>query len=1189
MSIFDEDFAPVTEQKKEDTLVPSQTITQQMSTLGTTRSSIDNGGIFDAFSDDNYEESDFDAARTRNATQANPALFNAAKRFLNDRLGITDINDDDVMDEFVEHFRKFNVNEMTAAGDFNYVSGLAADATGKTDLDAKRRDLAKQRLADYRLLYTSFQDLPSFHGGNWETFGDYAEGILTAPSTYVGMLLPGVGKAGGVAATQAAKAATQGVLMSALSKVAPSNILKIAAANPIKTAVGVEAVAGSLQDVAAQKTELEADLRDDYNIGRTALTGAVSGVLPAAVGLYGLKGGIKAVAERNTGDLLGDAEKAIIKRNEKAEEAADKVLKENDVIAKDLSSILSSLDAKKAKKGKKVDEKKPLDPQQVAEGKEQFQELSEEAGITPDFILSFDESRNKRIFGAVVELVKDGKIKVDLSDPNKRVTEYVSDAVRKLAKDDPEEAQKIFQGLTEKYNLTGDDFANLFMADISDAARKLAGAGAASRVFTRLNGVAGEDIFNLNTQTKELILKATDDIKKGDTRSALNMLGVADKNQTKKSGVGLLEHLRRADELRRSAMTSQTATTIRNTASGVARVGIDAVTKAFDRGIARSVHGLTGGQYGFKTGFTDTPNEDIFAVAVGLMNRKETDAVEEMFKRGFAQKSAQLFREMQDVIDSAVPESARTSKLRALGRELNALNTASDNMFKRAAFVGNLKRGLNEMYSKGIREGRDIKQEDFNLRNIVRDGRFTEVFNTKQGKDIMDRAIEESLYFTYQRTPDNPTAKAMINLAHSAPFLTTSLVPFPRFIANALRFTYEYSPLYLLQGTFKSLVKDENNYEEVSKALVGTAGLYGAMAFRDSEYAGEKWYEGRLPDGSTFDMRPFFPAAPYLWVADMMKRRRDGDPIIGETSFFTEGLQALSGTQFRAGFGIYAIDKAVEDMANAKDTPEALLRIGTNMVANIVNTYSIPITAGQDLYNTFLAEDEERLVRENRVTDLPSLFLNRALSRVPMNYRLEKFLAESIGTTAPEIYQSPTRAGVLRRTTPLTRQFSGILKNERRNWFEKEAEKLKITNKIIARKTGIPEADVIMNQHFGEYIEDYVTPVLKNSKDYDKMTPLEKRNMMVNVIGRYKQDIEGLIRRKMKLQKDTLKSKYGFNPLDAVDFTKYSKFARDKAFTRYHEVNGKPESSTDYNYEELSYYAKYYEEVGKLSKKEMYD
>ena len=753
MSIFD-NIAPVIDEPKTTPLSTTPTVDEQMSSL-TKRSSIDDGGIFDAYSDENYEENDFDVARTRNSIEANPALRNAAKRFVKDRLGIEDSNEEDAIEQFVEHFRKFNVNEMTAAGDFNYVSGLAADATGKTDLDQKRRDIAKQRLADYRLLYTSFQDLPSFHGGGWETFGDYAEGIMTAPSTYVGLLLPGAGKAGGVAATQAAKAATQSVLMSALSKVAPTNILRIAASNPIKTAVAVEGIAGSLQDVAAQKTELEADLRDDYDIGRTLLTGAVSSALPAAVGLYGLKGGVKKVAERNTGDLLGDAEKSIIARNEKAEEVADKILKENDVIAKNLSSVLSSLDAKKAKKGKQIDPKKPLDPEQVQAGKEKFEELSEEAGITPDFILSFDESRNKRIFGAVVQLVKDGKIDIDLSDPNKRVTEYVAEAVRKLAKDNPEETEKLFKDLTDKYNLTGDDFANLFMADISDAARKLSGAGAASKIFSRLNGVAGDDIFSLSTQTKELIFKATEDVKKGDNRSALDMLGIADKEQAKKSGVNLMEGLRKADELRRSAMTSQTATTIRNTASGVSRVGIDLVTKGLDRGIARSIYGLTNGKFGYKTGFTDTPNEDIFAVAVGMINTKETLAIEEMFKRGFAQKSAQLFREMQDVIDSAIPDSARTSKLRALGRQLNALNTASDNVFKRAAFVGNLKRGLNEQYAKGIRDGKTLNKDDFNLRNIVRDGKFNDVFNTKQGKEVLNKAIDEALYFTYQRTPDN--------------------------------------------------------------------------------------------------------------------------------------------------------------------------------------------------------------------------------------------------------------------------------------------------------------------------------------------------------------------------------------------------------------------------------------------------
>ena len=1200
-----------------DRMSSDSVLEEQETVLETTPSAIPTApksSLFDRMQTENVVEPEAVTIKNRENIEKNTAVRSAAQRFVRDRLGLEDMTDEDAIDEFIEHFRKFNVNEMTAAGDFNYVSGIAADATGETNLDSKRREKAKQQLADYQLLYTSFQDLPSFHGGGWETFADYAEGILKAPSTYIGLVLPGAGKAGGLAANTAAKAATQSALMTALKTVAPSNVIKQAAARPITTAVAVEGLAATAQDVAAQKTEIEASLRDEYN-PLQGVTAVGAAALPAAVGMYGLKGLVRKGVERNTGDLLGDAEKAIIARNEKAEEAADAILKENDIIAKDLKGILSGLDADaKVKPKKKKDEvkKRALPEEQVEAGREGFADIADELGIgaddtagvartidaepealslTPDFVLSFDPSRNKRIFAAVTEIIKKGKIDIDITgDPEKRVTEYIADAVRQYARKDPEAAEELFEGLADKYNLTGDDFANLFIADISDAARKLGQAANASKIFKRLNAVAGDDIFYLDTQTKEFIQKSTDDIQKGDFRSAQELLSEAEKAASKKTGKNLIEHLRRLDELRRSAMTSQVATTVRNTASGVSRMGIDVLTKAFDRGLSKFVHGATGGKYGTTTGGFSAPNEDVFAIIMGVMNKKETDAVQELFMQGFTKKSAQLFRAMQDVIDSGVPDSARTSKLRILGKELNALNTASDDIFKRAAFVGNLKRGLNELAAKGQKEGKFV---DLNLANIIRDGRFNEVFNTKQGKAIMDKAIDEALYFTYQRTPDNATARSLIKLAHSVPFVTSSLVPFPRFIANALRFTYEYSPVYLLDAGFaRFAAKNADNFEEVSKGLVGTAGLVGAMAFRNSEYAGEKWYEGRMPDGSTYDMRPFFPAAPYLWVADLVTRYQNAkddptaDPIVGESSFFTEGLQALSGTQFRAGFGIYAIDKALEDMLGAKDNAEALQKIGINMAANVANTYSIPLTFGQDIYNTFLSPDDERLVRDTKSSDMLSLLVNKSLARIPANYAIEKYLEETFGKTkAPEIYESPTRAGALRRVTPFTRQYMGILKQERKNWFEKEVDDLKISKRIISRKTGIPEADILLNQHFGEYIEDYVTPTLQNSEDYEKMTAAEKRNMMVNVIGHYKQEIEDLVKRKARASQDVMLNRFGFNPIEAYDFRQLPKFAREKALQRYHEVHGVPDDKTKgYNYEELIYYAKYYKEVGSRTK-----
>ena len=248
----------------------------------------------------------------RENIEKNSAVRQAAVRFMRDKHGVTDVDEDEAMDEFIEHFRQFNVNEMTAAGDFNYVSALAADATGKTNLDSTRREKAKQKLADYRLLYTTFQDLPSFTGGIGQTIGDYAGGILTAPSTYLGLLLPGAGKAGGIAATSAAKAATQSVLTNAFKALVPSNVIKQAAARPVLTAAVVEGAAGAAQNIAAQKTEQEINLRDDYSFKETAAAGVLSAAMPAAVGVYQTKKLAQKAIESKTGDLLGEAQKSIL-------------------------------------------------------------------------------------------------------------------------------------------------------------------------------------------------------------------------------------------------------------------------------------------------------------------------------------------------------------------------------------------------------------------------------------------------------------------------------------------------------------------------------------------------------------------------------------------------------------------------------------------------------------------------------------------------------------------------------------------------------------------------------------------------------------------------------------------------------------------------------------------------------------
>ena len=59
--------------------------------------------------------------------QASPELKAAAVRFAKDRLGYDTITEADALDETLEHFRQFKVNELTAGRDWNYTSALTTD------------------------------------------------------------------------------------------------------------------------------------------------------------------------------------------------------------------------------------------------------------------------------------------------------------------------------------------------------------------------------------------------------------------------------------------------------------------------------------------------------------------------------------------------------------------------------------------------------------------------------------------------------------------------------------------------------------------------------------------------------------------------------------------------------------------------------------------------------------------------------------------------------------------------------------------------------------------------------------------------------------------------------------------------------------------------------------------------------
>jgi len=1191
-----------------------------------------------------------------NAIKNNPAIREAAVRFGQQRLGY-DLSEDEAIDEFIEHFRSFDVNELTAGADYNYVSGIAADAAGETNQSDTVREKAKQKLADYQLLYQTYNELPAFDAPGATL--DYIEGLATAPSTYIG-LIPGVGigaKAGSYASTQAAKQAVKATVRGAMKKNFMTRAASVAAANPVKTTLVAEGTAGSLQNIAQQKTEMEINFRDDYSVSETALAFGLSGALPAAMVPGAVKGGLSRLTNAKDEELLAKGWEAYNKKNKKANKAAEdtilntdaeitnSILREAPELKDALSPIVTSEGVKKIlmnniiEASRTISGKKALDPQAVAEGEEKFARIAKEKGLflektplmerdeainlgifstrldegDPYFALSFQRDKVRRVLAVGTEILKKGR-KVTFKDKNgrtrtktvkglmegERISSAISDVIRQMdtANLDDLAGTKFAQELLEKYNLTNDDLGKMFMADVSRAAKTMADYSQASRVFRAVSNAANTNLFGIETSVK----KQLDDIQKkidtGDVRQALrDTEKLADE-----AGKTIMDRVRAADTVRLAAMTSQTATTFRNLMSGYTRVGLDTVSKILETSMVRGLSKVKGERV------VSVPNDEALALLVGMSNTKQTDAIVTMFEVGFANKADQLFRELRDVT-----AAGKTGKQEGFGiktaRNLNALNTLSDNMFKKAAFVTSLKKQLNDLYRKVetddvFREaylkdlGKDaVDVNDFNLVKLVEDGKFVSTFNSKEGKEALDRAIKDALYFTYQKTPESGVGKLFIDVMHKAPFITTSLVPFPRFIVNAMQFTFEYVPLLTATEAAAKIITGRSgevlNANRISKAMVGTGLLYGATAFRESEYAGEKWYEGKLPNGQTFDLRPFFPAAPFLYLGELWKTKRANDqarkeyeeqgrdpnlapvkPYQGDVDSVSAFFQALSGTQFKAGFGIYAIDGAIRDLSQVTPADyesvtgsKKIDQILGNFVGNIASTYTIPLTMGQDLYNTFLAPDSERIVRQTGTEDLSDLIIRRTLSRVPGNFKMQEILANSIGYEAADIYESPTREEPLRRTAPITRQAAGILLQERRSFFEQEINRLGIKRQQITQKTGDIKADQIINMFFGEYVTDYIVPVLENSDIYKDLPDDEKKNYILAIINDYKQDIYRTSRAFSYIQRRNTK---GIDVMARATFNQ--RFGPDttrKAIEKYHRLHGKPTENKPYDYHEL--------------------
>lgn len=570
--------------------------------------------------------------------------------------------------------------------------------------------------------------------------------------------------------------------------------------------------------------------------------------------------------------------------------------------------------------------------------------------------------------------------------------------------------------LVKKHNLDTADLTELFSGtrqSLRDAARTFQAASIASRYVPNEAG-----------EIAKLGLEQADD------------LGIWD----------------RLTNAYRGALVSNVATTMRNNISTLVRVPIDAAVNLSDTAINAALNPFRKEKVGVNP-------MDAFA----MITDRFKPAQNAKFYEQLSNIQPKINKELSATYAADVARVTKNdafSKVEKAVDVANLLGRVSETATRKAVLPVMLRR---EATKRGLNFDELVQNEALNL----------------IPEDAWAKALDDTLGFTYSARSEvadkfGEALKKMGKLGTAVKVVGTTVMPFPRFMMNAMKFQFDYSPA----GFTKLLSKTEldkiakGDVSTLSKAVVGSSMLYGAYQFRNSENAGEKWYEGKLPDGRVVDLRPYFPAAPYLLVADLIKRKDDG--TLDQAFETSDILQGLSGAQFRAGTGLYVTDQLLKDLSGAGGNMDKAKSIATNWLADVGAGFLTPFQQFKDFYAQY--NPEEAVYRDAKDSPLGAL-----LRPIPGAQR-------ALGLQPTE---SPTREGPMTTDNPALRQLLGATIRPAKNIVESELDRLGLTSYDVGSKTGEASIDRLINRDLGTIAERGIAPLLQ-SPEYQQLDDVRK-------------------------------------------------------------------------------------------------
>ena len=545
--------------------------------------------------------------------------------------------------------------------------------------------------------------------------------------------------------------------------------------------------------------------------------------------------------------------------------------------------------------------------------------------------------------------------------------------------------------------------------------------------------------------------------------------------------------LKRLDNLRRGLLVTRIATAVRNYASQTARITLDSLQNITDFALQQAVKPFVDPvkfQKNQVSPFTSLnqliTNFRQWKPSEFKKVKKQTDIILDQFP---SEKNRLFLRYASDV-NAATKGRGKKTKLDKFFDNaqqgvdyLNFLNKTQEYITRRAVVLSRLDeliRANPKYYNRK------------NLQQILRDGEQAKI-RVSDLANAVDKALEVTFakeFNMYKKGSYDAFAAGVINLINKLPFALTSIVPFPRFLFNSLRFHAEFSPFgflrFLSKADRQKIARGDTS--GVSRALLGTGLLFSAMALRRQDYAGEKWYEFKVGD-RTIDTRPYNPLAAYLFVGDVINRLMDGtfrniDP--------KDVITVFAGV--RGTTGLYLFDQIVDWVTGSNIKAGATEWTGRfkKFLGELLAGYLTPIQNITDLMAQYYPE--MRISRDTSKEPFKGAFKKRFMDTDLPAYTSATNYIINEKTGLPE-------SAPIIKESPLVGQFTGVRFITPKNTAEKEFDFLQIQPGEIFRSTRVPELDKALKDILSYKIGYGISKMVES--DVYKKQPFNKKILWV--------------------------------------------------------------------------------------------